>query len=474
MSSRRVIFSKEDLLSPNLELPSIANLASIFRTRKFRLELLPYKEDEPRLFKAICNTCSFSTIVKWPINTSNLNIHYKNKHFNINNSINIEEDSTIEDSSNIESSSINTNNTLNLYFKSSNLRKRPSFIFFSKEEYKNNLLSFILNNNLPFSIVESTSFNNLIKYLKDDIPTIGRLTMRKELDTFYNLELNKLKSLLNKSTSRFSITLDEWRSSNNIDFLAITLHYLDNSFKLQSYLIGFEDLTSFESYTSIVLYNILNKILKEFNIRKKLISITRDNASTINSTIDLVRDKYNSKFNYSIIDIKCAAHILNLISNSFLDYTFFTINNTKKFNNNINKILEEIENTNSNFYTIELLINKKALPILIRNFINKFKYNHFLKNNFKKVVRNNKLRNIGPKILIKDNTTRWLSTYNMLERFLYFKEEINIVLDKASNLSSSKKKELNLESFNIVEDDWNYLIKIVDILEFFKKPTIKL
>jgi hypothetical protein len=209
MSFNRVIFSKEDLLSPNLELPSIANLASIFRTRKFRLELLPYKEGESRLFKAIYNTCNFSAIVKWPINTSNLDRHYKIKHFNINNSSNIEEDSTIEDSSNIESSSINTNNTLNSYFKSSNIRKRPSFIFFSKEEYKNYLLLFILNNNLPFSIVESTSFNNLIKYLKDDIPTIGRLTMRKELDTFYNLELNKLKSLLNKNTSRFSITLDE-------------------------------------------------------------------------------------------------------------------------------------------------------------------------------------------------------------------------------------------------------------------------
>jgi len=406
MSSNRVLFSKEDLLSPNLELPSIANLASIFRTRKFKLELLSYKEEETRLFKVTCCICSFNTIVKWPINISNLDRHYKTKHFNINNSINIEEDSTIENSSNIESSSINTNNTLNSYFKSSNLKKRPSFVFFSKEEYKNYLLSFILNNNLPFSIVESTSFNNLIKYLKDDIPTIGRLTMRKELDTFYNLELNKLKSLLNKNNSRFSITLDEWRSSNNIDFLAITLYYLNNSFKLQSYLIGFEDLNSFESYTSIVLYNILNTILKEFNIRKKLISITRDNASAINSTIELVKDKYNNKFNYNIIDIKYVAHILNLISNSFLDYTFFTINNTKKFNNNINKVLEEIENTNYNFNTIELLYNKKALPILIRNFINKFKYNHFLKNTFKKVVRNNKLNNIGPEILIKDNTTR--------------------------------------------------------------------
>ena len=97
---------------------------------------------------------------------------------------------------------------------------------------------------------------------------ISRTTIRKELDTFYNLELNKLKIILNKNNSRFSITIDKQRSSNNIDFLAITLYYLDNNFILKSYLIRFKDLTNFKSYTSIVLYTILNSILKDFNIRK--------------------------------------------------------------------------------------------------------------------------------------------------------------------------------------------------------------
>jgi hypothetical protein len=62
--SSRVNFSKEDLFSSNLELPSIANLAPIFKTRKFSLEILPYKEGKPRLFKASCNSCNYSTKVK--------------------------------------------------------------------------------------------------------------------------------------------------------------------------------------------------------------------------------------------------------------------------------------------------------------------------------------------------------------------------------------------------------------------------
>jgi hypothetical protein len=41
----------------------------------------------------------------------------------------------------------------------------------------------------------------------------------------------------------------------------------------------------------------------------------------------------------------------------------------------------------------------------------------------------------------------------MLERFSFFREEINIVLNKANSLSNSKKKDFNLESFNIIKED---------------------
>jgi len=64
MSSFKVNFSKKDLLSPNLELPSLASLAPIFKIRKFKLELLPYKENKLKLFKAIYNSCNYSIIVK--------------------------------------------------------------------------------------------------------------------------------------------------------------------------------------------------------------------------------------------------------------------------------------------------------------------------------------------------------------------------------------------------------------------------
>lgn len=41
----------------------------------------------------------------------------------------------------------------------------------------------------------------------------------------------------------------------------------------------------------------------------------------------------------------------------------------------------------------------------------------------------------------------------MLDRFIYFRHVINLVLNKANNLSNSKKKEINLDTFNLKLED---------------------
>jgi hypothetical protein len=72
---------------------------------------------------------------------------------------------------------------------------------------------------------------------------------------------------------------------------------------------------------STIIYNILNTILKEFNIRKNLISITRNNT-----------------------------YILNLVNNTLLDYTFFTINNI------VEKLINK--NTKEDKNSIDLFNNR--------------------------------------------------------------------------------------------------------------------
>ena len=478
--------STKDPYSSSFILPSLENSSSIFKNRLFNRELLAYKESKKCKIKINCTSCSFSTILKWPINTTNLKRHYRNKHSSL-----LLESSTINTTINNTNTSLNTSFTStnidsdsnidissNLSTSTSNIKKRSSYALFSKEDYRRLLLNFIIANNLSFSIVDSNSFNNLLKYLKDDLIVISRRTLKEDLDLLYNNKVKEIKALLKENNSKFSLTLDEQTSSNNLDFLAITIYYYNNSFKLESYLLGFKNLNSYNNYSGDILYNIVNNILKQFNIRNKILAITRDNTSSINSLLDYITTNYKEKFNINIIDNRCAAHILNIVSNTLLTYLFFINNNSKVFLNKIESLKQRYNSFNNNNIDInKLYIILKALPTTIRSLINSIKNTRYLKNNFKKIIRENKAldsSNIGIENLLKDNSTRQLSTYNMLEILIYFKEEISLLLDRVNNLSKDKRNNINIEITNIDTLEQNYIIELRNILEVFRKPTIEL
>ena len=71
--------------------------------------------------------------------------------------------------------------------------------------------------------------------------------------------------------------------------------------------------------------------------------------------------------------------------------------------------------------------------------------------------------------MLKDNETRWLSTLRMLERFIYFREQITELLSLAENVKVSKR--LKLEAYTIEDDEWKYLETICKVLKIFEAPT---
>ncbi|CAG8630558.1 4045_t:CDS:2 [Gigaspora rosea] len=87
-------------------------------------------------------------------------------------------------------------------------------------------------------------------------------------------------------------------------FLAITIHFIDENWKLQHlYWIYF-------SYTGESIANKVYSLLEEFKIETKVIAITTDNGSNLISAANFLQDKLIlNDFCY----YKCIAYILNLI-----------------------------------------------------------------------------------------------------------------------------------------------------------------
>lgn len=475
---RQAIFKAKD---PNSTLPDLELAPPPIKDRYFTWELLPWDATYGKhkiLIKCTTKNCNYESNQSWPLNTDNLKSHYKSKHTELLRVI----DSTVKDNNYTPNfldikplDEGDIRGFLTIDPDNRVIKKRRSnqdisnYGNFNINKFIDLLLDFIIFNNLPFAIVNSESFRTLLSYLKLNIDFPSRQSIRRAFTRKFNENFEEFIKEIRKNNSRFSLTFDEWKAGNNFDFLAITLHFFDRDFNLISRLIGFEALNKNISYSGEVLFNSFNTLLSRINIRNRILGVTRDNASPCGALFKEAQKQYKKAFNIDIINISCAAHVANLISNAFLKYTFFIKDNSKSYYNTLNTLAT----TNPGFEKRLDII--KLLPSRIRGIINAIRFNHFLKNTFKRLVENkNKALKSkkGFEELLRDNDTRWLSKWAMLDRFIYFRKEIASLALKVNDLPKSKQKNIKID-LNISEEDWNYIISIRDILEPFRKPTIK-
>lgn len=177
------------------------------------------------------------------------------------------------------------------------------------------------------------------------------------------------------------ITTDCWTSRNNIGYIAITFHFIDNNFALKSVLLDCHEMS--ENHTSFNLSNKIDFVLKKWNLQNKIIFAVSDNA--------------NIKKALSILQLKhfgCFAHTLNLIVQVAL-----TIESD---------LLEKIKTIVTHFRK-STSANKKLSTYQISNGAKE------------------------PKKLLQNIDTRWNSTLYMIERFVELESSIRGTLGLLDN-----------------------------------------
>ncbi|XP_071905684.1 zinc finger BED domain-containing protein RICESLEEPER 1-like [Coffea arabica] len=118
-----------------------------------------------------------------------------------------------------------------------------------------------------------------------------------------------------------------WTSSNTKrGFMAITAHYIDGSWILQSQILRFIYVPT--SHTKEVLSDMLLSSLMDWNIDRKISMITLYNCSTNDGMIVCLLEKLNASdllIDGLVLQMRCAAHILNLIVKDGLEMMSGTI-----------------------------------------------------------------------------------------------------------------------------------------------------
>ncbi|GET55642.1 ribonuclease H-like domain-containing protein [Rhizophagus irregularis DAOM 181602=DAOM 197198] len=161
--------------------------------------------------------------------------------------------------------------------------------------------------NIPFSTIDNPWFIDMIKALEPgyDPP------LRRVLNgTLLEAELSRVNARVNnelEKESNFTITLDGWTDPRGNSLWAFIL--LTPSRK--EYLLQLEDLSK-NSHTTEYLSKVINDIICKVGI-SKIVAIVSDNAANVAGARRLIMNEYPS-----IINIRCIAHCINLISSDIV------------------------------------------------------------------------------------------------------------------------------------------------------------
>jgi hypothetical protein len=112
---------------------------------------------------------------------------------------------------------------------------------FSPSVFHNFLLSFVLEANLPFRLVEHDSFRELLSLCRPDIQIPHRTFIKTTLlQRFDAMQKGLLRDL--SASRKISLALDCWTSPNHYSFLGITGYFISDDWRYCEVLLAFRPL----------------------------------------------------------------------------------------------------------------------------------------------------------------------------------------------------------------------------------------
>jgi hypothetical protein len=324
---------------------------------------------------------------------------------------------------------------------------------FCEKTYRELLAAFIVETNSAFSLVESTTFHKLIRYLNSAAPLLSRRTLVKDITALHDNLKPHLKEQFRKHTTvdggRISLTLDAWSSSfSRRAYLGITAHWMDSNFQLHDIVIAFKLLRG--SHTAANIAAVVLRVLKDWNIEQHIREITTDNAS-VNDKMFSDIQKLKPVIERTHTQIRCMAHIINLAAQAILT-------NLKAEATEHEAVMADelhlVSQPTISCGPSEILRN-------CRRIISKIRASNLLWDALVLHCQTTKIKFLHP---ILDMRIRWNSSFNMIDRMLYLRPAI-------TKLVASEKK---LQALQLSSADWVLLERLKRILSVFVRATIRL
>ncbi|RIA04507.1 hypothetical protein BRARA_K01253 [Brassica rapa] len=171
----------------------------------------------------------------------------------------------------------------------------------------------LIEHNLPYSFVEYRRIREAWHYLNPSIQFWCRNTAASDCLKIYEREKLKLRQKLKEIPGRICLTTDLWRALTVEGYLCLTADYIDIDWSLKSRILDFCAFPPPHTGGAIAMK--IMELLKEWELEKKVFTITVDNASSNDNMQSILKRQLRRELvcGGEFFHVRCVAHILNLI-----------------------------------------------------------------------------------------------------------------------------------------------------------------
>lgn len=290
---------------------------------------------------------------------------------------------------------------------------------FDQRRSQLDLARMIIMHGYPLGMVEDIGFKTFLQNLQPLFDFVTVNGIEADCMEIYKKEKQRVYEELDKLPGKVSLSADRWSTNGGSEYLCLIAHYIDDSWIPKRKILNF--LCIDPSQAEELLSELIMTSLRNWDIDRKLFSLTIDNRATYDKIVCRIRDQLcQHRFlmcEGQLFDVRCAASTVKLLVQDVLEAS-------REITNKVRETIHYIKGT--------------------RGTQEKF-------NEIVQLVGIN-----GQKLLSVDNPFQWNSTYVMLEAALEYKEAFPQLQEHDPGFSMCPSG-----------IDWDRLRGITSILKYF-------
>ena len=183
---------------------------------------------------------------------------------------------------------------------------------FDQHRCNQEIAKMIIMHDYPLHIVEHSGFINFVHALQPQFNVASFNSIQGDCVALYLREKQNLSNTLNEIPGRVSLTLDMWTSDENLGYVFLTGHFIDDEWKLHRRILNVVMVSSPESddaYGQAVV-----ACLADWSLESRLFTITLDQSFSSETMMGNLRGVVSVKnplmFNGQLLIRNCFARIL--------------------------------------------------------------------------------------------------------------------------------------------------------------------